>query len=48
MRVKIIYGEHKGTVGTLVGMFWAVNTALVKTDNGEEIAVNQNEIININ
>lgn len=46
-KVEVIYGEHKGKVGIVTGMFWGANTALIKTDDGEEIAVKPNEIITI-
>lgn len=38
-KVKVIHGEHKDKVGVVTGMFWGANVALIKTDNGEEIAV---------
>ena len=37
--VKIVRGEHAGTSGTLTGALWGANTAIVKTEAGEEIAV---------
>ena len=46
-KVKVIYGQHKGKVGVVTGVFWGANTALVKTDDGEEIAVRPNDIITI-
>lgn len=46
-KVKIIHGEHKGKVGVVTGMFWGADTALIKTDDGEEIAVKPNEITTI-
>lgn len=46
-KVEVIYGEHKGKIGVVTGMFWGANTALIKTDDGEEIAVKPNEIITI-
>lgn len=47
-KVKIIHGEHKGKVGIVTGMFWGSNTALIKTDDGEEIAVRPIEITKMN
>ena len=46
-KVKVLHGEHKGKVGVVTGMFWGANTALIKTDDGEEIAVRPNDIITI-
>ena len=46
-KVEVIYGEHKGKIGVVTGMFWGANTALVKTEYGEEIAVRPNEITTI-
>lgn len=46
-KVKVIHGEHKGKIGVVTGMFWGANTALVKTEDGEEISVRPNEIITI-
>lgn len=46
-KVEVIYGEHKGKIGVVTGMFWGANTTLIKTDDGEEIAVRPNEIITI-
>lgn len=43
-KVKVIHGEHKGKVGIVTGMFWGANTTLIKTDDGEEIAVRPVEI----
>lgn len=46
-KVKVIYGQHKGKVGVVTGVFWGANTALIKTDNGEEIAVKPINIITL-
>ena len=46
-KVKVIHGEHKGKVGVVIGMFWGANTALIKTVDGEEIAVKPIEITTI-
>ena len=46
-KVEVIYGEHKGKIGVVIGIFWGANTALVKTEDGEEIAVRLNNIITI-
>lgn len=46
-KVKVIHGEHKGKIGIVTGMFWGANTALIQTDDGEEIAVKPNEITTI-
>lgn len=43
-KVKVTHGEHKGKVGVVTGMFWGANTALIKTDDGEEIVVKPIEI----
>ena len=44
IKVKIIHGQHKGIIGTVTGVFWGANVALIKTENDEEIAVNLSEI----
>lgn len=46
-KVEVIYGEHKDKIGVVTGMFWGTNTALIKTDDGEEITVRPNDIIAI-
>lgn len=45
-KVKIIKGEHSGLTGTLVGMFWYINVALVEV-NGDTIDVGIDDIITI-
>lgn len=47
-KVEVIYGEHKGKIGVITGMFWGANTTLIKTDDGEEIVVRPNEITTMN
>lgn len=44
IRAKVIHGEHKGKIGIVTGIFWAANTAIIKTDSGEEISVKPIEI----
>ena len=44
IRAKVIHGEHKGKIGIVTGIFWAANTAIIKTDGGEEISVKPIEI----
>lgn len=46
-KVKVIHGEHEGKVGVVTGMFWGINTALIMTDDGEEISVKPIEITTI-
>lgn len=46
-RVKVIYGQHKGKVGIITGMFWAANAAIIMTESGEEISVKPIEITTI-
>ena len=46
-KVKVIHGEHKGKVGVVTGMFWGANRALIKMNDGEEIAVRPIEITTI-
>ena len=46
-KVKVIYGEYKGKIGIVTGMFWGANIALIKTDDGEEITVRPIDIITI-
>lgn len=46
-KVKIIHGEHKGKVGVVTGVFWGANTAVIKTDDGEEIVVKPIEVATI-
>lgn len=41
IRVKVIHGDHKDKLGTLIGMLWVANVAQVKLDDGEEIVCNQ-------
>ena len=36
-KVEVIYGEHKGKIGVVAGMFWGANTALVKTDEEKKL-----------
>ena len=46
-KVEIVHGEYKGIVGTLVGVLWAANVALVETCEGKEITVKLNDVKSI-
>lgn len=47
-KVMVIDGEYKGDIGTLTGMFWSSNIAIVVTDDGRELAVNPRDIVKVN
>ena len=47
-KVMVTKGEHKGEIGTLTGMFWSSNIAIVVTDDGRELAVNPRDIVKVN
>lgn len=46
-KVMVINGEYKGETGTLTGMFWTSNIAIVITDDGRELAVNPRDIVKV-
>lgn len=47
-KVIVTNGEHKGETGTLTGMFWISNIAIVVTDDGRELTVNPRDITKVN